>query len=115
MHTHTNISVWEDFSDRKNTSIEMYCKPLDIILKLSILQAVIHTLDSGTKLLCKMDLNIEIIIKRYTRCSNSKISMIFLFLFSGTTKNNNENVCNSTCDLEEVSSKDNRILPGNVF
>lgn len=47
----------------------MYYKPLDIILKLSILQAVIDTLDSGTKPLCNMDLNIEIRIKRYMWCS----------------------------------------------
>lgn len=69
MHTHTEISIWEDFSDRKSTSAEMYYKSLDRILKLSILQAVIENLDSGMKLLCSMDLNMEFIIKRYMQYS----------------------------------------------
>lgn len=69
MHTHIVILIWEDCSDRKSIYIEMYYKPLDIVLTLSILQTIIDTLDSGTKLLCNMDLNIEIIIKRYMQCS----------------------------------------------
>lgn len=73
-------------------------------------------LDSGANLLHYMDLNIDVIIKKYIYgAQNNKTYIFFKFLFSGTTKNNNANICNSACDLEEVTSKDSKSPPGYMF
>lgn len=59
-------------------------------------------LDSGTNLVCNMGLHIEGSQKIHMLVKIAKY-ILFLFLFSCTTTNNNENICNSACDLEEFT------------